>query len=150
MNRSALATLSMTVMVRIFKRGTIYWVAYNHPGQEGTVLFRTEPAGASGKLAVRERQRRPQASKEAHRRSRQDQFIGPSDERLSFEDIADALVTDYEINNLRSLRPVMLSLKHLRRTFALERAVDITTDKIKKYIASRQREGAANECSNSP
>jgi len=71
-------------------------------------------------------------------------FIGPSEERLSFEDMADALVTDYEINKLRSLRSVRLSVKHLKRTFALDRAVDITTDRIKKYIASRQQEGAAN------
>src|SRR5262249_7373052 len=39
---------------------------------------------------------------------------------------------------------VKLSVKHLRRTFALDRALDITTDRVKKYIASRQREGAAN------
>jgi hypothetical protein len=39
--------------------------------------------------------------------------------------MADALVTDYEINGLRSLRSVKLSVKHLRRSFALERVIDI-------------------------
>jgi hypothetical protein len=35
--------------------------------------------------------------------------MGPSEERLSFEDMADALVTDYEINKLRSLRSVYIA-----------------------------------------
>jgi hypothetical protein len=46
--------------------------------------------------------------------------------------MADALVTDYEVNKFRLLRSVELSVKHLPRTFALERAVDITTDRIKE------------------
>jgi len=58
--------------------------------------------------------------------------------------MADALATDYEINKLRSLRSLKLSVRHLRRTFAVDRTLDITTDRIKKYIRSRQGEGAAN------
>jgi len=42
------------------------------------------------------------------------------------------------------LRSLKLSVRHLRRTFALDRAVEITTDRIKKYIRSGQREGSAN------
>ena len=120
-------------MGRIYKRGSIYWIAYNHRGREHRESSQSENESVARKLL-----------KKRIGEVATGQFIGPNEERLSFEHIADALVTDYEINKLRSVRSVKLSLKHLRRTFALGRAVDITTDRIKKYIASRQREGAAN------
>jgi integrase len=118
---------------RVFKRGSIYWIAYNHRGREHRESAKTESESAARKI-LKKRIGEVTSGK----------FIGPSEERLSFEDMADALVTDYEINKLRSLRSVKLSARHLRGDFALDRAVDITTDRIKKYIRSRQREGAAN------
>ena len=120
-------------MGRIYKRGSIYWIAHNHLGQEHRESSQSENESVARKLL-----------KKRIGEVANGQFIGPSAERLSFEHIADALVTDYEINKLRSVRSVKLSLKHLRRTFALGRAVDITTDKIKNYIASRRGDGAAN------
>jgi integrase len=71
-------------------------------------------------------------------------LIGPVEDRFTFEDLADALLIDYEVNRLRSIRSVRLSIEHLKARFALERALDITTEKIKKYVADRQRDGAAN------
>lgn len=126
--------MAMRGMGRIFKRGSVYWIAYNHRGQEHRESSQSENESVARKL-LKKRIGEVATGK----------FIGPNEERLiSFEDMADGLVTDYEINKLRSLRSVKLSVKHLKRTFALDRAVDITTDRIKKYIASRQQEGAAN------
>ena len=118
---------------RVFKRGSIYWIAYNHRGREHRESAKTENESAARKFL---KKRIGEVTSE--------KFIGPSEERLSFEIMADALVTDYEINKLRSLRSVKLSLRHLRRSFPLARAVDLTTDRIKKYMRSRQREGAVN------
>ncbi len=54
------------------------------------------------------------------------------------------LIIDYEINGKRSLESVRLSIRHLREFFGLDRAVDITADRVAKYVRERQREGAAN------
>ena len=100
---------------RVFKRGSIYWIAYNHRGREHRESAKTENESAARKF-LKKRIGEVASGK----------FIGPSEERLSFEDMADALVTDYEINKLRSLRSLKLSVRHLRGDFALDRAVDVT------------------------
>ena len=123
----------MRGMGRIFKRGSVYWVAYSHRGKEYRESSNSETESQARKLL-----------KKRIGEAASGNFIAPNEERLGFDELAEALVTDYEINKLRSLRSIKLSLKHLRRTFTLDRAVDITTEKIKKYVASRQREGAAN------
>jgi hypothetical protein len=123
----------MRGMGRIFKRGSVYWIAYNHRNQEYRESSQSENESVARKLLKK------RIGEVASGR-----FIGPNEERFSFGDVADALVTDYEINKLRSLRSVRLSIKHLKPTFALDRAVDVTTERIKRYVSSRQREGAAN------
>ena len=120
-------------MGRIFKRGSVYWIAYSYRNKEYRESSASESESQARKLL-----------KKRIGEGGTGQFLGPNEERVTFEDMADALVTDYEINKLRSLRSLNLSIKHLKDRFALERAIDITTDKIKKYIADRQREKAAN------
>ena len=63
---------------------------------------------------------------------------------LTFDDLAQALLADYQINGRRSLRSARLSISHLRKFFGFDRAVDITTDRIKAYAADRQKAKAAN------
>lgn len=123
----------MRGMGRIFKRGSVYWVAYSYRNKEYRESSQSESESQARKLL---KKRIGEAST--------GQFLGPNEERLTFEDMADALLTDYEINKLRSIRSLKLSIKHLKARFGLERAIDITTEKIKKYIADRQREEAAN------
>lgn len=101
---------------RVFKRGSIYWIAYNHRGKEHRESAKTENESVGRKFL-----------KKCIGEVATGKFIGPSEERLAFEDMVDALVTDYEINKLRSLRSLRLSVRHLRRSFALDRVVDITT-----------------------
>jgi integrase len=72
------------------------------------------------------------------------QLIGPSEERVSFEDLAKMLITDYEINGKRSVDSARLSIRHLREFFSLYRAIDITPDRISAYVRARQEEDAAN------
>lgn len=71
-------------------------------------------------------------------------LIGPSEDRLTFEDLANMVLTDYEINGKRSIDSLRLSIRHLREFFGLGRAIDITPDRVGAYVRERQREGAAN------
>ena len=61
-----------------------------------------------------------------------------------FEHLAEDLLTDYTINARRTIKTVRFHIRHLRKSFALCRALDITTDKISVHIAFRQFEGASN------
>ncbi len=51
---------------------------------------------------------------------------------------------EYKVNERRSTRRIEGALKHLTRAFGLDRAVDITSDRIAGYVANRREAGAAN------
>src|SRR5262245_43560717 len=70
--------------------------------------------------------------------------IGTREDRVTFEQLAEDLKNEYKVNARRSLRSVELSIRHLSTFFAGDRAVHITTDRIRAYIAERQEEEAAN------
>src|SRR3990172_7334724 len=65
-------------------------------------------------------------------------------ERTRFQDLADLLIDDYEINGRRSIVRVKRSINHLRDFFGLSRAMEITADRVSAFIAFRKRLGAAN------
>jgi integrase len=120
-------------MGRVFKRGSVYWIAYSHRGKEYRESARTDNETDALKL-LKKRIGEVASGK----------LIGPSEERLRFKEMAEALLTDYQVNEQRSIVHARGSIRHLRNFFGLERAIDITTGRIKAYIASRQKEGAAN------
>jgi hypothetical protein len=64
-------------------------------------------------------------------------LIGPTAEKVTFEDLATDLITDYQINKKRALRSVELSVRHLRKFFGMDRALQITADRVRLYVASR-------------
>jgi len=123
----------MRGMGRIFKRGSVYWVAYYHRGEEHRESSGSENENRARKLL---KIRLGETSR--------GQLIGPSEEKFTFDDLAKILTTDYEINRKRSIESVRLSIKHLREFFALDRAIDITPDRVSTYVRERQREDAAN------
>jgi integrase len=65
-------------------------------------------------------------------------------ERTSFEDMARMIETDYQVNRRKSSERLKYSLVHLRETFGNSRAITLTTDRIREYIAQRQKAGAAS------
>src|SRR5260370_3355972 len=123
----------MRVMGRFFKRGSTYWISYYHRGQE----HRESTHSASESEARR-------LLKKRLGESGRGRLVGAREERLTFEHLAEGLVTDYRINRRRSIESAELSLKHLRGYFAMDRVIDITPDRIRSYVLERQREGAAN------
>jgi integrase len=123
----------MRGMGRVFKRGPVYWIAYYHRGKEYRESSESENESAAKKLL-----------KKRIGEVTQGQLRGASQERVTFDDLAHALLADYQINGRRSLRSARLSISHLRKFFGFDRAIDITTDRIKTYAADGQKAKAAN------
>jgi hypothetical protein len=93
----------MRGMGRIFKRGSIYWIAYNHRGKEHREISNSETESQARKLL-----------KKRIGEAASGRLLGAKEERLTFEDLAEALLTDYEINERRSARSIRPSISHLR------------------------------------
>lgn len=108
---------------RFFKRGSIWWIGYYHRGKER----RESPA------SDRESEARKLLKKRLGEIGR-GVLVGPVSEKITFNDLAEVLETDYKINNKRSLSSAKLSIRHLRLFFGFDRALDITTDRIMNYI----------------
>jgi integrase len=120
-------------MGRTYQRGRLWWIAYYYHGEE-----LREPTGS---------ERESDANKLLKKRLGEigrGRLIGPTEEKVTFEDMAADIVRDYEINAKKSLRSAQLSVRHLRDFFALDRALDITTDKIRAYTQERQGRKASN------
>ena len=121
---------------RIFQRGSVYWIAYYYRGKE--YRESTEATGSKGETLARKLLKKRLGEMGRGR------LIGPSEERVTFEDMAADLERDYAMTGKRSAKTLASKLKHLRAGFALTRAVDITTDRVRVYITERQQDGAKN------
>jgi integrase len=125
---------------RVFKRkgSEVFWIAYYHRGKEiressGT----TDPEKA--RRFLRHRLREIGADQLGLRR-----FVGPAQDRVTFDVMAEDYLKDYEINRRRSRFAAEARVAHLKGFFGEWRAVAITTDAIRRYVAQRQGEKAAN------
>lgn len=126
----------MKGMGRIFRRGDVWWVAYYHRGIEHRESTRqTGPAGE--KAAAR-------LLKKRMGEIGRGQLVGPQEEKVTFDALADDLERDYRVNGRRSAETLGYQLRHLRAAFTDVRALDLTTDRVRAYVADRQAEGAAN------
>jgi integrase len=123
----------MRGMGRVFKRGSVYWISYYHRGQEFRESSDSDNESKAKKLL-----------KKRIGEVAQGRLRGANQDRVTFDDLALALLSDYQINGRRSARSARLSISHLRKFFGFDRAVDITTDRIKAYAADRQKAKAAN------
>src|SRR5947209_7374393 len=61
--------------------------------------------------------------------------------KLTFDDLAQELIRDYELNGKRSIGKAKKSVERLREFFGGWRAVNISTADIRNYIDKRQRAG---------
>lgn len=122
----------MRGMGRTFKRRLTWWIAYNHRGTEYRESAHSEKEADARRLL---RQRLAQIQTRT--------FVGPSEERLSFSDLADGLLRNYAVRKLRSSQAAALRIKNLRAFFGDARAREITTAAIEAYQAKRLELGAA-------
>ena len=71
--------------------------------------------------------------------------VTPKIGQLRFEEAAADLVTDYRVNGKRSLDEIERRIRlYLEPFFGRRRMVNIATDDVRAYVASRQAQGAAN------
>jgi hypothetical protein len=116
-----------------YKRGAIFWIRYWHRGKEYRESSKSDVESVARKLL-----------KKRIGEIASGRLTGPKEEKVTFDDLARSIKQDYTINGKRSLRSITLSIEHLERNFAMLRAVDITADRIEKYILDRQKGHAAN------
>src|SRR5688500_10603354 len=118
---------------RIFKRGSVCWVAYCYRGKEYRESSQSSSEAQARKL-LKKRLGEIGAGK----------LIGPIEERVTFEELADDLVRDYSVNKRKAIKTIEYPIKHLRKSFDLSKALDLTTDRTNAHIERRQKEGAKN------
>ncbi len=117
----------------LFKRGNTWWIKYHRNGRP----YRESSHSEESRKAERLLKRRLAEIEMG-------QFQGLRTERVRFVELADDLENDYAINHRKSGVRNSRSIGHLKDFFDGWRAVGITTDKIREYIAKRQSGGAAN------
>lgn len=108
----------------------LYWIAYRVGGQ----LVR-EPAKTANR-----------ADAEAILRQRLaglDRGEAPAVARVTWDDLANMIRTDYRLNGRRSTRRLEISLRHIAQTFGGDRASTITTDRLTGYAQRRLDEDGA-------
>jgi len=121
---------------RILKRGSIWWVAYSHRGTEYRESSHSGSESQAKKL-LRKRITEVSGGK----------FI-PNEDRLTFEEMVQYLTNDYQVNGRRSLSTVLYYIPHLRGFFGMDRAIDITPDRVKAYQIHRLDEKASRATAN--
>jgi integrase len=107
-------------------RPVILWVAYYLRGRQYRESSHSDKPSIAAKLLKRRL-----------RETGNGAFAGPDAERVTFEQLAAGLVTDYQVNGRRSLKRAELSIKHLRESFGQRRAVEITRNKLDAHVAAR-------------
>src|SRR5215813_7933108 len=114
-------------------RGRIWWIQYSHRGKvyrESSKSTRRKDADALFKRRMAEIGR--------------GRLIGPSAEKTTFDDLRQMLLDHYRTNRLRSLARMEDAVQHLAEFFSRALALEITADRILRYIAYRQEQKAAN------
>ena len=118
---------------RIYKRGKLWWIQYGFRGD----TYR-ESSNSTTKTAARDLLKKRMGEMGTG------QLVGPRKERITFDDLAAMIEMDYKVNERKSADRLGIALMHLRAFFGTSRALDITTDRVDRYIVARQDEGAAN------
>ncbi len=115
-----------------YPRGRIWWIQYYHRGRSFRESSHSENEAEANKLL-----KRRFGEIAAH------QFV-PDEEKVTFEDLAGGIVTDYKLNARKSLDTAVLNnISHLRAHFGFDRALDLNRDRSKTYQALRLEEGAS-------
>lgn len=142
------ATKRTRGMGRTYKRGDVWWIEYWHRGaQHRESTGSTKPTDATALLKKR--------LGEIGR----GRLVGPTQEKVTFEDMAADLMQHRATrvdDSQRVLNPATgepkltkpernakQRIEHLRQHFGNDRAVDITTDRVRAFQAARLKEGAS-------
>lgn len=115
-----------------YQRGRRWWARYWHRGRDYREAARSLKEADAWKL-LRKR----------HGETQGKRFVGPSEERATFGDLKRDYLRDYEIRGLRSKDTAEDRVKHLEAFFGGDKALHITTDRIRAYQADRLQDKAS-------
>ena len=118
-----------------YRRGNVWWITYPHRGERVR-----EPGGLDGRGA----RTKDEADEKLRQRLAEiydDRYIGPKSDRLTVDEILDAYVSHLETRGAKSLSHVRSHLKPVREFFAGLRAIDVTTQRVRDYVAAKQTAG---------
>jgi integrase len=119
-------------MGRTFKRGSIWWISFYHHGKEVRESSKSESESAAVKLL-----------KQRLAQSETGQFV-TDEKKVTFDNMVEWLKADYKLNDLRSLESgALVNVSHLRQFFGFDKAIAISTDRIRAYQLRRREQGAA-------
>ncbi len=117
----------------IYRRGKTYWIKYYRHGKQYAESVHSD------KLEIAKRVLKTREGEIADGKR-----PGVCFDRVSFDELARDLITDYRINKRKSKDRVELAVKHLTTSFGGMRVVDITTASVKEYVEKRMLNGLAN------
>ena len=109
-----------------------WWIYYNQRGKQIKESSRSTKESDAWRLL-----------KKRHGEIDQGKPVGPDVTRTTFEDLMEMLKDDYAANARRSTAKLQTTIDHLAAVFAMDKAQDITTDRISKYVKYRKGEKAA-------
>jgi len=118
-------------MGSVYKRGKYWWVSYTWRGKRYYESSKSDIKQVANKLL---KLREGDIAKGKI----------PSSENVTLKQMCRDYITDYEINNQRTVVRARQVTNHLMNHFGNITASEITTDKVNNYIQERQSEGVAN------
>lgn len=116
-----------------FVESNVWWVKYYSNGKPFRESSKSKKKGnAERLLKLREGQ------------IAEHRFPGLRVEKITFDELAEGLLSDYQEKRRKSLDRAELSVRTLKKHFEGVRVTEITTDKIKGYILKRRGEGVTD------
>jgi integrase len=133
---------------RVFQRGSRWWIAYwgfRPNGDTGEVRESASTDEDAAEELLKQRLREVANHRDGIKR-----FQGPNQERVTVDELLDSLVADYRQREIKSFVKAVGKdgkgghLKPIREHFRGFRALKITPDRIRAYVAERQKAGRSN------
>jgi len=117
----------------IYRRGKTYWIKYYRHGKSFAESTHTN------KMEIAKRTLKKKEGEIA-----EGKMPGICFDRISFDELARDLITDYRINKRKSQERAEFAVKHLTTFFGGMRVVNITTAFVKEYIEKQMLSGLSN------
>jgi len=117
----------------IYKRGNTYWIKYYRNGKPYWESTKSEKETEAKKLL-----------KKREGEIIEGKLPGIVFDRVKFDDLMKDFLTDYRINEKKSLNRAERSANHLKKVFEGMKVTEITTPRINAYIEQRLEAGTEN------
>lgn len=116
----------------VYLRGSIWWIQYSRNGH----TIRESAETTKERDALRLLHRRIEEAKKP-------EFVGPSEKKLTLDNLERKIVSDYKRQGKRSLKTAEYCLKPVKEYFPYDTLLQITPSRIEKYQSDRLATGKA-------